>query len=84
MFGVHSYWAGGILLFYAVGRIGRWGVYRVVNGLVVAGVALLILLVGLWLALATGLVGYHARADFSCIDTNLAGAPPPCAYRAGE
>jgi uncharacterized membrane protein len=31
-------------------------VYRVVNGLAVAGVALLILLVGLWLALATGLV----------------------------
>ena len=58
--------------------------YCVVNGLVGAGVALLVLLVDLWLALATGLVDYHARPDWSCIDSNMAGAPPPCAYRAGE
>jgi hypothetical protein len=56
----------------------------VVNGLVGAGVALLVLLVDLWFALATGLVDYHARPDWSCIDSNMAGAPPPCAYRAGE
>jgi hypothetical protein len=84
---VHKYWAGGILLFYDVGVIGRCGVYRVMNGLVVATLALLVLLVGLWLALATGLVGYHLRPDWSCLsgqDSNLAGEQPPCAYRAGE
>jgi hypothetical protein len=84
LFGVHKYGAGGILLFYDVGWIGRWGVYRVVNSLVGATLALLVLLVVLWLALATGLVGYHLRPDWSCIDSNLAGEPPPCAYRAGE
>jgi hypothetical protein len=59
-------------------------VYRVVRGLVVATLALIVLLVGLWLALATGLVGSHLRPDWSCIDSNLAGEPPPCAYSAGE
>jgi hypothetical protein len=59
-------------------------VYRVVNGLVVATLALLVLLVGLWLGLAAGLVGSHLRPDWSCIDSNLPAAPPPCAYRAGE
>ena len=58
--------------------------YRVMDGLMVAGVALLVLLVGLWLALATGLVGNHLRPGWSCIDSNMAGAPPPCAYGAGE
>jgi hypothetical protein len=52
LFGVHKYGAGGILMFYAVGWIGRWGAYRAVNGLVRATLALLVLLVGLWLALA--------------------------------
>jgi hypothetical protein len=44
---------------------------------VLLGVALIVLVVGLWLALATGLVGSHARPDWSCIDSNLGGEPPP-------
>jgi hypothetical protein len=59
-------------------------VYRVVNSLVGATLALLVVLVVLWLALATGLVGSHLRPDWSCIDSNLGGESPPCAYRAGE
>jgi hypothetical protein len=54
-----------------------------VNVLVVLAVVLVVLLVALWLALATGLVdhgGSEARPNWRCVDNNLSGAPPPCAY----
>ena len=55
------------------------------KSLVGATLALLVLLVGLWLGLATGLAGgSHLRPDWSFLDSNLGGEPSPCAYRDGE
>ena len=52
----------------------------VVNVLVVSAVVLAVLLAGLWLALLTGLVESEGRPNWSCVNSNMAGAPPPCAY----
>jgi len=50
-----------------------------VKVLVVTGAALVVLVVGLWLAAVTGLMARH-EPNWSCVEPNMAGEPPPCAY----